>query len=59
MFFIMFYRQIIVVLGIIWLLWALFAGRRSDWTSLDWVFIGFVSLSVLSLGYSLIREKRG
>lgn len=59
MFFIMFYRQIIVILGILWLLWALFAGYRSDWTSFNWVFVGFIGLSVLYSGYSLIKEKKG
>ncbi len=59
MFLMMFYRQIIVVVGVLWLLWALFSRYRSNWTSLDWVFIGFVGLSVLSLGYSLIKEKKG
>jgi len=55
----MFFRQIIVIGGSLWLLWVLFTRYRSDWTASEWVPIGLVSFAVLSAGYSLIKEKMG
>ena len=51
-------RLIIVIMGSLWLLWVLFTRYRSDLTALEWGAIGLVSISVLSLGYELIKEKR-
>ncbi|AGL02488.1 hypothetical protein [Desulfoscipio gibsoniae] len=50
-------RLIIVIMGSLWLLWVLFTRYRSDWTALEWGAIGLVSISVLSSGYELIKEK--
>lgn len=50
-------RLTIVIMGSLWLLWVLCTRYRSDWTALEWAFVGLIGFSVLSAGYSLIKEK--
>lgn len=53
----MLYKQIFTILGFLWLLWVITTRYSPGWTTSDWAYVGFISLSVLLSGYSLIKDK--
>lgn len=50
---------IFVVLGSLWLLWVFFTRYSSEWSTSDWVYIGFIGFVVIVSAYGLIKEKKG
>lgn len=50
---------ILVVLGSLWLVWLFSTRYSSEWTTTDWVYIGFIGFVVFASAYGLIKENKG